>query len=101
MPDHLKFRRAEDGIRFIGQGSLSYYASYQSIVQRSNIEAPEAQKIFYKKLCSKIKKGFAIKLSKRIYWVGNRTIMSLRNGSKLMNVSDNILTEFLRFAKVD
>lgn len=91
----------KDGIRFIGQGSISYYASYQSIVQRSNIEAPESQKIFYRKLCSRIKKGFAIKLSKRIYWVGNRTLTSLRNGSKLMNVSDNILTEFLDFAQVD
>lgn len=90
-----------NGVRLIGQGNISYYTSYQSLVQKSNIEAPEAQKVFYKKLSSQIRKGFAIKLSKRTYWVGKKTLQSLRNGSKLMNVSDDILTEFLGFAQVD
>jgi len=91
----------KNGIRFIGQGNISHYTSYQSPIQKSNIEAPESQKLFYKKLCAHVKKGaFAIKLSKRTYWVGNKTLGSLRNGSKLMNVSDNVLTEFLGFAQV-
>jgi len=91
----------KDGTRFVGQGSISHYPSYQSTVQGSNVAAPETQKIFYKKLCSEIKKGFAIKLSTRTYWVGKRTLESLRNGSKLMNVSDDISTAFLEFAQVD
>lgn len=90
-----------DSTRFIGQGNISHYTSYQSSVRKSNLEAPETQKIFYKKLCGQIKKGFAIKVSKRAYWVGNKTLESLRNGSKLMNVNDDVLNEFLEFAQPD
>jgi hypothetical protein len=87
------------GVRIIGQGNISYYPSYQNLLQRSNVEAPESQRAFYKKISSQIKRGFAIKLSKRTYWVGNKTLESLRGGSKLMNVNDSTLAEFLGFAQ--
>lgn len=91
----------ENSVQFIGQGNISYYTSYQSSIQRSNVQAPEPQKFFYKKLTSEIKKGFAIKLSKRTYWVGCKALENLRRGYKLMNVSDDLLNEFLEFAQAD
>lgn len=86
----------KDGIPFIGPGSVSYYPSYYSIVRGAKMDAPEAQKVLYKKISKEIKKGFAIKPSKRRYWVGLKAIQNLRMGYKLIDVDDDIQNDFLR-----
>ena len=87
------------GVHFIGQGNISYYPSFQNSEEGTNLQPPEELRLLYKKLCIRIKKSVAIKLDKRTYWVGENAIVSLRNGVKLMNVSDKTLEEFLVFTQ--
>ncbi|MBT1688275.1 hypothetical protein [Dawidia soli] len=89
----------KNGTRFVGQGNITYYTSYQSPSAGKNTEAPEAQKILYKKLLKQIKNGLALKNGKRTYWVGKNTLVSLTAGGKLMNVGDDLFDGFLHFIK--
>ncbi|HTF21331.1 MAG TPA: hypothetical protein VK658_24810 [Chryseolinea sp.] len=85
-----------DGMRVVGQGSISYYPTFMSSETAQNVRAPKAQDTFYKKLMSLVKDGgISLKLSKRIFWIGNKTLAQVRNGTKLMNVSDETLKTIL------
>jgi hypothetical protein len=91
----------KNGVQFIGQGSMSYYSSYQSPGSNKDIAAPEEQKLLFKKISRRIKNGLAIKNSKRTYWVGTKAMSNVVHGYKLMNVTDDLLDDFVDFIKAN
>ena len=90
----------KDNTRFIGAGNVSHYSVYFNVANDKNIAVPEELNQFYKKLVKHIKQNsFAIKFSKRTYWIGKNAIDKLRDGYRLIDVPENTLSEFLEFTQ--
>ena len=74
----------KDGVRWLRDGGISYYATYRNTVSGCDERVPEELRRIYRDIVKEIKAGARpVEGKHRKYWIGPAAYRSLRAGSKL------------------